>query len=85
MNNTAKRLITKKWLESHHFKYDEKQKLWKNHFDYPDAYKTEYLKYDYENRVLYTQGAYVIGADPVCEMDEEKAYWWLRDVGYLFK
>lgn len=79
-----KRLITKSWLSRYHFKYDKERNLYVNHFVYPDQYKTEYVKYDYDKRILYTQGCYVVGADEPCEMNEADAYEWLKDVRYLF-
>ena len=76
-----KRLITKKFLKSCGFKYDDKRKLWCNRFSYPDQYKWETLKYDYENRVLHTQESYVIGADDPEVLDEEMAYEWIKHIG----
>ena len=55
--------------------------MWYKRYSYPDAYKWESLKYDFENRILYSQGCYVVGADDVCEMDEKSAYSWIKHLG----
>ena len=79
-----KRLITKSWLTNHHFKYDKERNLYYNSFTWPGSYDSESVKYDYDNRVLYTQKYHVIGGEKIYEMNEADAYKWLRDYGYLF-
>lgn len=76
-----KRIITKKFLKLYGFRFDEALQMWYKRYSYPDAYKWEDLKYDFENRILYSQGCYVVGADDACEMDEKSAYSWIKHLG----
>lgn len=76
-----KRIITKKFLKLYGFRFDETLQMWYKTYSHRDAYKWESLKYDFENRILYSQGYYVVGADDVCEMDEKSAYSWIKHLG----
>lgn len=80
-----KRLITERFLKLYHFKLvDEKSNLWYGRCSYPDQYKYETLRYDFNNRILYTVGCRTVGCDDGYSLSEEEAYKWIKSIrGFL--